>query len=195
MIYRLLLLLLFVGTTHAVDADLLTELGNRNKSISALEGAFVQQKHISVLPLPIQSSGTFRFSDQQGIEWVTLSPISQRLQLTASGITVGDQPLGGQTLGKQAPNHQPQAPAVIAKIFMGLISGELDSLNDYFEIEATGSIEQWQLSLKPISANLSVYIDTIIVSGAEYTDELTISERNGDTSHISFTISKIERNK
>jgi len=189
MIYRLFFLLLFVGSAHAAAADLLAELSSRNKSINALEGTFAQQKTIAVLPLPIHSSGTFKFSTQQGIEWITLSPISQRLQLTSTGITLGDQALGKQTL-----NNQPQASAVIAKIFMGLISGELDSLKDYFEIEATGTIEQWQLILKPISANLSVYIEGITVSGTEYTDKLAIFERNGDPSHISFTIHKIERN-
>lgn len=169
------------------DAALLAQLSARSKAIQTLQGHFVQQKNIAVLPVPLQSTGQFQFEQGKSVLWETLTPVRNAVQLTPKGIRFDDDKHA------QGEQGQPAGIDVVAKIFMGVIAGELDSLNDYFSITATGDSNRWQLQLKPRSANLAAYIKQIELAGGELTEQLDIAETNGDTTHIHFTTDKVVR--
>ena len=169
------------------NAALLAQLSARSKAIQSLHGHFVQQKNIAVLPVPLQSTGQFQFEQGKSVVWETLTPVRNAVHLSPKGISFDDDK---HTQGAQA---QPAGVEVVAKIFMGVIAGELDSLNDYFTITASGDSNHWQLQLAPRSANLAAYIKRIELAGGELTEQLDISETNGDATHIHFTTDKVVR--
>jgi hypothetical protein len=172
----------------ANDSALLAQLSLRSKAIQSLQGHFVQQKHISVLPVPLNSTGKFAFEQAKGVIWETLTPVHNAVHLTPKGITFEDEK--GQS---QNPAAKQAGVEVVAKIFMGVITGELDGLNNYFLVSASGSEKQWKLLLSPRSANLAAYIQSIELQGGEFTEQLDIAETNGDKTHIAFTTDKVVR--
>lgn len=174
------------ASSAANDAALLAQLSARSKAIQSLQGQFVQQKHIAVLPVPLNSTGRFAFEQGKGVEWETLTPIRNAVHLTPKGISFEDDK--GHT---QNPAAQQAGAEVVAKIFMGVITGELDNLNQYFSLVASGSAQAWTLVLTPRSANLAAYIQNIELRGKEFTDQLDIAETNGDKTHIQFTTDKV----
>ncbi|MEN0038228.1 MAG: outer membrane lipoprotein carrier protein LolA [Cellvibrio sp.] len=186
---------LFAGVVHSEsspkeNADtLLAQLAQRSQQIQSLEGTFAQQKTIAVLPVPLSSNGRFSFEQGKEVVWETLMPVQSRLTLTPGGISFAD------AKGEQkTPAQAQQAGAeIVAKIFMGVIAGELDSLQDYFTLAATGTATDWQIRLVPRSANLSAYIASIELRGGEYTEHLDIAEANGDKTYIVFTTNKVVR--
>jgi outer membrane lipoprotein-sorting protein len=191
---RLLLILLFGLSTLAGGAmgetqndALLAQLSARSQAIQSLEGKFQQQKTIAVLPVPLNSNGRFSFEQGKEVVWETLVPVQSRLTLTPGGISFAD------AKGEQkTPAQAQQAGAeIVAKIFMGVIAGELDSLQDYFTLSATGTASDWQIQLVPRSANLSAYITRIELRGGQYTEHLDIAEANGDKTYIVFTTDKV----
>jgi len=188
----LLILSSFTGTARSESEsrdDLLAQLAARSQQIQSLEGHFEQQKTIAVLPVPLSSSGQFSFVQGKEVIWETLVPVQSRLQLTPGGISFAD--ANGE---QQNPTQAPQAGAeIVAKIFMGVIAGELDSLEDYFTLTATGSSGDWQIQLVPRSPNLAAYITRIDLSGGEFTEHLNIAEANGDKTYIVFTTNKVVR--
>ena len=176
------------ASSTANNTALLAQLSARSKAIQSLQGQFVQQKHIAVLPVPLSSTGRFAFEQGKGVDWETLTPVRNAVHLTPKGISFEDDK--GQT---QNPVAQQAGVEVVAKIFMGVITGELDSLNNYFSVAASGSAQAWTLVLTPRSANLAAYIQTIQLKGSEFTDQLDIAETNGDKTHIQFSTDKVVR--
>ena len=172
-------------TATTSDAELLAHLREQSKNILSLQGHFTQQKSIAVLPVPLNSTGQFQFEQGKEVVWEVLAPVHNLVRLTPVGITFE----GSQT--QAAP--QQAGVEVVAKIFMGVIAGELDSLNAYFTIAASGDAKHWQLTLKPRSQNLAAYIQVIQLEGAEFTESLDIAETNGDKTHIQFTTDKVVR--
>jgi hypothetical protein len=187
----LLILLTFAGFTRGEQADvgLLAQLSARSQTIQSLQGHFEQQKTIAVLPVPISSTGRFSFDQGKEVVWETLVPVQSRLKLTPGGIDFAD--ANGE---RKPPAQAQQAGAdIVARIFMGVISGELDSLQDYFTLSASGTADDWHIQLVPRSANLSAYITRIELDGGEFTEHLNIIEANGDKTYIVFTTDKVMR--
>jgi hypothetical protein len=181
------------GSSKENADTLLAQLAQRSQAIQSLEGTFAQQKTIAVLPVPLSSNGRFSFEQAKEVVWETLVPVQSRLTLTPNGISFADG--NSDVKGEQKiPAQAQQAGAeIIAKIFMGVIAGELDSLQEYFTLSATGTTAEWQIQLVPRSANLSAYIATIELRGGEFTEHLDIAEANGDKTHIVFTTNKVVR--
>lgn len=183
------ILLSFANPVLADSDELLDELVARSQSIQSLEGVFEQQKTIAVLPMPLASNGRFSFEQGKEVVWETLVPVQSRMTLTAGGIHLDDASGADKT-----PAQVKQAGAeIVAKIFMGVIAGELDSLKDYFTLSATGTTGDWKILLKPRSENLAAYINDIELSGGEFTEHLNISEANGDKTYIVFATQKVVR--
>ena len=51
-----------------VSSDLLVQINSKITSDTMRQGLFQQNKYISVLPLPLESEGHYRFTDAQGLE-------------------------------------------------------------------------------------------------------------------------------
>ena len=169
------------------NAALLAELSAHSKAIQSLQGHFVQQKNIAVLPVPLNSTGQFQFEQGKEVIWEVLTPVKNTVHLTPKGISFDSDQHKNQAAPQQA------GVEVVAKIFMGVIAGELDSLNSYFLVQASGDIKHWQLLLTPRSPNLAAYINTITLQGGEFTEQLDIAETNGDKTNIRFTTDKVVR--
>lgn len=186
--------ILFCACPSWADGDeLLAQLMARSQSIQSVEGVFEQQKTIAVLPMPLSSNGRFSFEQGKEVVWETLVPVQSRMTLTAGGIRLddGDHQNGG---ADKTPAQVKQAGAeIVAKIFMGVIAGELDSLQDYFSLTATGTTGDWKILLKPRSENLAAYINEIELRGGEFTEHLDIHEANGDKTYIVFATNKVVR--
>lgn len=177
----------FSETQAKNDATLLAQLSARSKAIQSLQGHFVQQKNIAVLPVPLNSTGKFQFEQGKEVIWETLTPVQSTLRLTPKGIRFENEQ------GKDQAAAQQAGVDVVAKIFMGVIAGELESLDTYFSVHASGDTKQWQLLLTPRSPNLAAYIQNIKLQGSEFTEQLNITETNGDNTNIRFTTDKVIR--
>ncbi len=181
--------LLALAASALADAGLLTELTRRSAAVQALEGSFVQTKSIAVLPVPINSTGKFSFDRAAGVRWETLEPVRNSLQLSAGTIKFED--AQGKSL---LDGRGPAAGAeIIARIFSGVIAGDLGALNEYFLLTSTGSSADWQITLVPRSPNLAAYIKKIELQGHEFTEQLDIAEANGDSTRIQLTTAKVTR--
>lgn len=192
---RYLLPLLLVLSTLAGAArsenpaqdDLLAQLAARSRAIQSLEGHFEQQKTIAVLPAPLTSHGHFTFIQGKEVYWETLMPVQSRVLLTPAGISFFD------AEGKPNAPAQQAGAEVVARMFMGVIAGELDSLQGSFTLTATGSADNWKIQMVPRSANISAYITRIELRGAEFTEQLEILEANGDKTLIIITTDNVVR--
>lgn len=190
---RALVLSLFgclVALPLCADEDLLATLGERSRAIQSLHGQFEQQKTIAVLPTPLVSSGRFALEQGQSMVWELLAPVQQTIHLSPTGITLTTDGKAAEAVGRRMPKNGAET---ITRIFTAVISGQWETLREYFVIEAKGDAGKWQLLLSPRSPNLAAYIRQIDIRGGEFTEQLHIAETNGDSTHIRLVTDKVVR--
>ena len=154
---------------------LLAVLANRAEQIDSLQGKFQQQKQLQGLPLPLTASGNFSYSQDQGLNWHTLSPVNSQLQ-------IGNKPaVNAGTLDSNTN------ASLVANIFIAVVRGDLRQLQQYFTIQSSGDTAHWRLRLTPIKETLASYLSYIDVAGAELTEQLYIAEAGGDTTSIKLS--------
>jgi hypothetical protein len=148
----------------------------------AVRGRFVQRRHLAGLAKPLESSGSFLFAREHGIEWHTEKPFDSQFLLTGARITQRDE--GGVTLEIRAAD-QP-ALAVVARVFFALFSLDVDSLSQDFELYGQPRDAGWRLGLKPRAEALGSMFRQALVEGAGAVDRVTLEDGNGDRSEIVF---------
>ncbi len=147
-----------------------------------VRGKFVQRRFLTGLAKPLESSGSFLFAREAGIEWHTEKPFDSQFLLTDSRITQRDE--GGVSLEIRAAD-QP-ALAVVARVFFALFSLDVDSLSHDFDLYGQPADAGWQLGLKPRAEALGSMFRQALVEGAGAVSRVTLEDGNGDRSEILF---------
>jgi len=173
--------LAFVCLPALAENNLLAELSNKAKNIEHLNGVFTQQRKITVLPLPLVSSGEFSFQHQTGMVWNTLEPIQSKIHITTQGIQTKNNESTTQTAGS----------AQLAKMLLGIFSGDLTSLSEQFDIQVDGNMTQWHLHLTPKNELAATQISSIDIRGRETTESVAIADANGDHTDLTFTTEQL----
>ncbi len=79
----LLLFLLSFGQSHA--GDVLTQITTRLAKTEIIHGDFQHEKHLTVLPKPLISTGTFTYHQTKGVIWKTVTPVPSLLLVNDAG--------------------------------------------------------------------------------------------------------------
>jgi len=175
-------LLLFFCLPVLANDSLLGSLSSKARNIESFSGTFIQHRKIVVLPLALDSEGTFSYHHQSGMVWTTLQPVQSTITISSQGIQTEDTNSVNRTIGS------PQ----IAKALLGLFSGKLESLSEQFNIIASGNITDWRLQLKPKNDLLAAEITSIDIRGKEITESVSIADANGDKSDLTFKTHSIK---
>jgi hypothetical protein len=147
-----------------------------------LRGRFTHRRYIAELPAPLVSTGEFVIVRGQGIYWHTLEPFDSEFILTQHGISQRDE--GAQTL-KMNADEQP-AVRLIARIFLALLSMDVQSLTHSFQLYGSQSGAVWQVGLRPSVAGISSMFREAVVSGSRQVDQVTLYDTHQDRTEISF---------
>ena len=180
-IVRLFLMLTLVCFSTSIFSTLKDTIFNQAKDTKSINSSFIQERRISVLPLPLVSTGKFKFQYQEGILWETLKPIQSTIIISENGIQEENNfertEIGGSSQ--------------IGKVLLGLFSGDLASLESYFFIVTKGDVNKWNLFLEPKNSLVSSQIASISIEGRESVDSIYLVEANGDSSSLKFNHSRI----
>lgn len=155
-----------------------------------LEGEFEQIRHVAVLAVPLHSSGIFRYQRAEGIVWRTTEPLTSEVRITPEDGVVAIDDAG----------HPQLIPAseIVAGVFLGIFSGDLDQLAEFFIVEAIPSEggqqpsedepladdSDWTLLLTPRLPALASQVSRITVAGSAQVERVHIHETNGDRSEL-----------
>lgn len=184
---KTLLLTLLLACSVSVSASpaalTLDQLQQKLMTEQLLRGDFSQSKTLQIFDQPLVSKGTFLLSHQQGLVWKQQDPFSVLLVLANNKLS--------QQFAEQAPEiiEAKDNPMVFyfSHLFLALFKGDLNALNEQFELTLTNHNEAWVLHLKPKSAPLNKVFSIIEIHGVDQIDKLNLIELNGDATTISFT--------
>jgi len=175
------ILLVFVCLPVMAENNLLVALSDKAKNIEHFKGSFVQNRKITILPLPLISTGEFSYHHQTGMMWNTQDPVQSKVQITSQGI---------QTDQAGSSSHM-AGSAQLAKTLLGIFSGNLDALADQFNIQVDGDVTQWHLHLTPKHELVASQISAIDIRGKETTESVAIADANGDHTDLTFTTQQL----
>ena len=170
------LLMLFSGLSSAFSQQDLIALLQKSQNI---QGGFTQQRFLKSLSKPIVSRGKFVLLANKGLLWQMQQPFAVDLRVKKDGIMQwnGSQWIANNKLGQSEQIN----------LFLGLLSGDISALSAQFDLQLSGSPQQWRLTLTPSSLLMKQIFNHIIIKGDRLVREIELDEKQGDRTLILFS--------
>ena len=176
-----LVLILVSPITNAQDSEpaqwqrVMQQLASHDIS----QGHFKQSKHLKILKKPIVSSGNFALLRDHGLIWNTVDPLSATIVIVNRRIY-------------QLPNHEKRLlieenQQGTASTLLSILSGNLTTLEQSFEIEPHNKNGGWSLKLKPKDEALAKVFSLLILEGAQQLNAAKLLEPQGTQTIIEFS--------
>ncbi|MCR6645134.1 MAG: outer membrane lipoprotein carrier protein LolA [Terricaulis sp.] len=142
--------------------------------------AFTQTRHLSGVRAPLVSRGQAIVA-QGSVDWRVTSPLDIRTQITASGITQSIEGGAPQRLGGQGDAFLASAG------LLQLLSGDLASLANHYNIAPTRGPSGWRVRLTPKSETAARFLSYIEAGGCERVAHVEVRQANGDWMEIALS--------
>jgi Outer membrane lipoprotein carrier protein LolA-like len=153
---------------------------------NVLCGHFDQSKQLTGLKKPMMSNGRFCVVADKGVLWRTVRPFPNTVRLTRDEIVH----LQGGRVTRRLDAKQEPAVRMINGVLFALLAGDLEPIENLFEVDGRIHDTKWSVTLKAREPGLAKIISGVALDGSAYVTNITISETSGDRTSIVF--SKIE---
>ncbi|RJT51345.1 LolA family protein [Rahnella variigena] len=177
----LFLVLTFLSVTaHAVTLE---ELQQRFSQVSVLRADFAQQRTISGMAQPLNSSGNLLIAQQQGLWWQQEKPFSLTLLLTEKRMV---QIMAGQEPQVVTADNNPQM-FQFNSLLSALFHADRKVLEENFALDFKDLGKgAWKLVLTPKVSPLNRLFRSITLNGETFLNNIDINDMQGDATHIRF---------
>lgn len=177
----LFLVLTFLSVTaHAVTLE---ELQQRFSQVPVLRADFAQQRTISGMAQPLNSSGNLLIAQQQGLWWQQEKPFSLTLLLTEKRMV---QIMAGQEPQVVTADNNPQM-FQFNSLLSALFHADRKVLEENFALDFKDLGKgAWKLVLTPKVSPLNRLFRSITLNGETFLNNIDINDMQGDATHIRF---------
>ena len=139
---------------------------------------FVEQKFLSILDHPIESSGELRYDAPDRLQKRTLLPRAETLLLDGSVLTMER---GGHRRVLDLHRY-PQIQPFVESI-RATLAGDRAALERVFHVEFAGGVRRWSLTLAPLDRQLQRTIKQVQIDGSQdQLQRVEIRQTDGDRS-------------
>ncbi|CAM3837205.1 outer membrane lipoprotein carrier protein LolA [Rahnella bruchi] len=178
--FLLLVMTIFSVSAHAVTLE---ELQLRFSQVPVLRADFSQQRTISGMAQPLNSSGNLLIAQQQGLWWQQEKPFSLTLLLTEKRMV---QIMAGQEPQVVTAENNPQM-FQFNSLLSALFHADRKVLEENFSLNFTDlGNGAWKLILTPKVSPLNRLFRSITLNGETFLNNIDIDDMQGDATHIRF---------
>lgn len=156
-----------------------TELVQQLQKNASTQGKFTQQRFLKSLSQPITATGEFVLEAKKGLLWKMQTPFVSQLKVTPEGIF--------QWNGTEWVSAGRMGQSEQIKLFLGLLSGEIDGIKSHFDTTLSGSNANWTLTLTPNSLLMKQIFTQIQLKGDKLVQQIELFETQGDRTLIVFS--------
>lgn len=168
-------------TSYALGLD---DLQKKLSAHPVIRADFVQTKSIKNFSFPLTSKGKMLVATEKGIWWNQLEPFP--MVLTLQNDTMSEQ-VGNQTPKIITADSNPQMFQFNA-LMRALMQADKTVLEKNFKLDFHASADDhWQLRLVPVTTPLDKIFARIELRGSAFLDQVTLSDKQGDTTLIEFS--------
>jgi hypothetical protein len=140
--------------------------------------SFVELKYISILDLPVESSGELEFRPPDRLVKRTLRPVPETLALEGDTLVM-------ERKGQRLALGLAEAPAAASLIesLRATLAGDRGSLERVYRLGLVGSAQGWTLRLAPRDARVGALVSEIVIEGVgAQVRQVEIIQPDGDRS-------------
>jgi len=181
--YALLLLLGMSQPLWAADWG----LEQLMRGLAANKGGkatFVEKTYMSILDMPLISSGELLFTPPDHLEKRTLKPSMEIMVLDGNDLSIERE----HHKNSMKLSDYPEVAAFIESI-RGTLAGDLQALEQKYHLTLGGTKEKWHLILVPRDSRMATILQRIRIEGKRNTiKSVEFSQAGGD--HSTMTITK-----
>ncbi len=175
---NLCLFLVFFFSTYGENADsILTEYAKGLQKHKDFKAKFIQKRHISVFPAPLESEGTISFSSPDNIRFDYSKPFESYIIFSK-----GKMARYRLENGKQVKQHSMEIVAkAITREVMRFIRGEFSSEMPY-EVKYNPEIKS-EFTLIPVNSQAKAIFESMVLIFSEdksYIKTIKLFEKSGD---------------
>ena len=146
---------------------------------------FVEQKFLSILDHPIESSGELLYDAPDRLQKRTLLPRAETLLLDGSVLTMER---GGHARVLDLHRY-PQIQPFVESI-RATLAGDRSALERIFHLEFSGSVARWSLTLAPLNPKLARTVAQVKIDGLrDQLQRVEIRQADGDRSLMTLRAS------
>ena len=139
---------------------------------------FVEQKFLSILDHPVESSGELLYDAPDRLQKRTLLPRAETLLLDGSVLTMER---GGHRRVLDLHRY-PQIQPFVESI-RATLAGDRTALERVFHLEFAGGVRRWSLTLAPLDRQLQRAIKQVQIDGSQdQLQRIEIRQTDGDRS-------------
>jgi hypothetical protein len=140
------------------------------------EVAYTEKKYSSLLAEPVVSSGTLRFRRPDTVEKNMTAPRTERFRIAGEDLVM----VRNGAERRFPISSQPLLSAFAASL-RGVLGGDAALLRKHYRMTLEGVEQAWRLELLPVDAEITRYVERILVSGRAGRIELIETrESSGD---------------
>ena len=170
-------LALMLPAAHAASGDL-QELMRLLAARRHGQVDFVEQHFLGVLKRPVESYGVMIYDAPRRLEKRTVEPRPERLVLDGEELTI-------ERKGHIHVLDLAAYPSILPFIesLRATLAGDLPALERVFNVDFSGTLERWTLTLSPRDSKVSKTVSQVRVDGShDALLKVEILETNGDRS-------------
>jgi len=143
---------------------------------------FVEQKKIAEFEAPIESTGELSYQAPARLEKRTLTPEAESLILDDDMLIVER----GEFRREIPVADMPAIGAFVASL-RGFVSGNLENVQQAFELTLSGDTKKWTIHGKPVESAVARIVETIEVSGSDgQLSVFAVALTSGDSSILTL---------
>jgi len=145
--------------------------------------AYTEIKSLSILQETVRQTGVLSYMAPDTVVREVLEPENEIY-------TIQENTLVTERAGKLETTDLSTVPLLAAFVesFRGTLSGNAESLQEYYLVEFSQDGPGWRMQLQPRSRSLARFVEVIIFAGqGAQIDRIVIREANGDQSDMLLT--------
>ena len=142
-------------------------------------GRFVERKYLSILNEPLTLEGHVLYRAPDYVEKAYEDPAGERYEVRGDRLII-ELPDGSRR--EMSIDEHPVLRAFVES-YRGTLAGDLETLRKYFDLELSGTADEWRLLLVPKLAELTEYLTAVVMLGhGGIVYEVHTREASGDHS-------------
>jgi hypothetical protein len=174
--FALLTATLWLGVGTPAQALELSDVLERTRVSPPDRVNFKETRHNPLLKEPLELTGYLEYPQVGQLRKVVESPFQESMLVAGDTIELVRD---GRTRRVSLRNQE--SMLTMLQSIESLLAGDTEMLERLFELQLTGTADNWQLRLTPIAARLAKQLDRLTVCGGERAiDEIRFDMQNGE---------------
>jgi outer membrane lipoprotein-sorting protein len=161
----------------------ISELMQAFATTSGIKASFTERKHLRILEAPVESSGELSFQAPDRLEKRTHQPRMEIMLIEANKVSIDR---GSFKRSLQLSDY-PDIASLVQSL-TAVFRGDIASIEKFFTWQLKGTLQKWQLTLKPKSTQLFITLREIQFKGENnYIQAVETTLTDGDYSVMTLS--------